>query len=192
VNIPNSDFASILERAAQSADRPTPAEMVAALETAEINARKSRLAIPFGDLVGEWRLCFATGAKKNKQGGIKLGKGYYLPKFAPASIAFTRDLDSSMGSATNRLLVAGVQLQFTGPCRYPGKKNLLIFDFTQIQFKLFGSTVYQGKFRSGKDDAVDFEELSIAKLPFFSFFWVGTNVIAARGRGGGMALWVRD
>ena len=193
MNIPNSDFVSILERAARSADRPTSAEMVTALQAAEINARKSKLAIPFADLVGEWRLCFATGAKKNKQqGGIKLGKGYYLPKFAPASIAFTRDLDSSMGSATNRLLVAGVQIQFTGPCRYPDKKNLLIFDFTQIQFKLFGATVYQGKIRSGKDTTPDFDQLSIAKLPFFSFFWAGKDEIAARGRGGGMALWVRD
>jgi hypothetical protein len=193
VNIPNSDFVSILERAANSADRPSSAEMVTALQAAEITARKSKLAIPFASLVGEWRLCFATGAKKDKQrGGIKLGKGYYLPKFAPASIAFTRDLDSSMGSATNRLLVGGVQLQFTGPCRYPDKKNLLIFDFTQIQFKLFGATVYEGKIRSGKNASPNFAQLSTAKLPFFSFFWVGGNGIAARGRGGGMALWVRD
>ena len=192
MNIPTSDFVTVLERAANSADRPTPAEMVTALQAAEITARKSKLAIPFTSLVGEWRLCFATGAKKHKQqGGIKLGKGYYLPKFAPASIAFTRDLDSSMGSATNRLLVAGFQIQFTGPCRYPDKKNLLIFDFTQIQFKLFGSTFYQGRIRSGKSVNPDFAQLSIAKLPFFAFFWAGKNEIAARGRGGGLALWTR-
>ncbi|WP_310422928.1 hypothetical protein [Chamaesiphon sp. VAR_48_metabat_135_sub] len=189
----NTSFSSILDRAAQSSDRPTADAMVTALQQAEITARREKLVIPFESLLGEWRLCFATGASKDKQhGGIKLGRGYYLPKFTPASIAFTRDLESSTGTATNRLLVAGGQVQFTGPCRYPGKKNLLIFDFTEIQLKVFGLTIYQGKIRSGKGSGQDFEKLSISKLPFFAFFWAGTNGIAACGRGGGLALWVRD
>jgi hypothetical protein len=193
VNTATTDFTTILNRAAQSSDRPPKNAIVTALQEAEITARKEKLAIPFESLVGEWRLCFATGASKDKQrGGIKLGRGYYLPAFVPASIAFTRDLESATGTATNRLLVAGIQIQFTGPCRYPGKKNLLFFDFTEIQFKLFGTTIYQGKIRSGKSGEQDFETLSIAKLPFFSFFWAGPNGIAARGRGGGLALWVRD
>lgn len=188
-----SDFTTILNRAAQSSDRPSTDEMVTALQAAEITARQEKLVIPFESLLGEWRLCFATGASKNKQGrGIKLGRGYYLPKFTPASIAFTQDLTSFTGTATNQLAVSGIQLKFTGPCRYPGKKNLLIFDFTQIQFKVFGKIVYQGKIRSGKNGEQNFAVSSIAKLPFFAFFWAGANGIAARGRGGGLALWVRD
>ena len=193
MNTSNSDFTTILNRAAQSSDRPTTDAMIAALQEAEITARREKLVIPFESLLGEWRLCFATRASKDKQrGGIKLGRGYYFPKITPASIAFTRDLESSTGTATNRLLVAAVQIQFTGPCRYPGKKNLLAFDFTEIQLKILGVTVYQGKIRSGKRGRQDFEKLSIANLPFFAFFWAGTNGIAARGRGGGFALWVRD
>jgi hypothetical protein len=189
-----SDFAMILNQAAQSNDLPTKAAMLTALQAAEVFARQEKLIIPFESLVGEWRLCFATGAKKDKQrGGIKLGSGFYFPKVTPASIAFTRDdLASSTGTATNRLVVAAVQFQFTGPCRYPGKKNLLAFDFTQIQIKILGVTVYQGKIRSGKRGGKDFAELSIAQLPFFAFFWAGEHGIAARGRGGGLALWVRD
>jgi hypothetical protein len=193
VNTSTSDFTTILNRAAKSSDRPTTDAMITALQSAEITARQEKLVIPFESLLGEWRLCFATGASKDKQrGGIKLGRGYYLPKFTPASIAFTRNLASSAGTATNQLLVGGIHLKFTGPCRYPGKKNLLIFDFIQIQFQVFGKTVYQGKIRSGKSSEEDFTQLSIAKLPFFAFFWAGTNGIAARGRGGGLALWVRD
>jgi hypothetical protein len=194
VNTSNSDFTTILNRAARSTDRPTVNETVAALQTAEITARREKLAIPFESLIGEWRLCFATGASKDKQrGGIKLGRGYYVPKFASASIAFTRDLESStIGTVTNQLLVAGILLRFTGPCKYPGKKNLLIFDFTQIQLKVLGTTVYQSKIRSGKSGSADLDRLSTSKLPFFAFFWAGANGIAARGRGGGLALWVRD
>jgi hypothetical protein len=189
----NSDFQTILNSAARSTDRPTKAAMVAALQAAEIAARRERLVIPFESLVGEWRLCFATGASRDKQrGGIKLGGGFYFPKFTPATISFTRELDSAIGTATNRLVVAAVQFQFSGPCRYPGKKNLLAFDFTQIQMKILGATVYQGKIRSGKRGGQDFEQLTIAKLPFFAFFWASSNAIAARGRSGGLALWVRE
>jgi hypothetical protein len=193
VNTSTSDFATILKQAAKPASRPPQTAMINALQAAEITARRGKLAIPFESLLGEWRLCFATGASKDKQRGrIKLGRGYYLPKFLLASIAFTRTPDSSMGTATNRLSLGGIQIQFTGPCRYPDKKNLLIFDFTQIQLQVFGAIVYQAKIRSGKDGAEDFDKLSIAKLPFFAFFWAGTNEIAARGRSGGLALWVRD
>jgi hypothetical protein len=217
MNTSISDFVTILDQAAQSSSRPTTGEMVTALQEAEITARRDKLAIPFESLLGEWRLCFATGASKDKQrGGIKLGRGYYLPKFAPASITFTRtdilelsraevaslvdNQESSIssqaegctGTISNKLLVGTVRFQFTGPCRYLGKKNLLAFDFTQIQFKILGLTVYQGKIRSGKRAGQNFEQLPIAQLPFFAFFWAGKNGIAARGRGGGLALWVRD
>jgi hypothetical protein len=194
VNNSTIDFATILNRAATSTDRPTRSEMINALQAAEITARREKLAIPFASLLGEWRLCFATGASKPKKGGaIKLGRGYYLPKFIPASITFTRDDDSSItGTVTNQLLVGTVKFKFTGPCRYPGKKNLLAFDFTEIQFKILGATIYQGKIRSGKRVGLDFATLSIADLPFFAFFWATESGIAARGRSGGLALWVRD
>ncbi len=178
---------------AADADRPTTTAMVAALSEAETTARQQKLVIPFESLLGEWRLCFATGASKKKGRHVKLGRGYYLPKFIPASIAFTQDADSAItGTVTNKLLVGSIYIQFTGPCRYPGKKNLLIFDFTQIQLKVLGIPVYQGKIRSGKDGIKDFTKIAIADLPFFAFFWAGENGIAARGRGGGLALWVRD
>jgi hypothetical protein len=201
VNIPTADFTSILEQASGSGSRPTKDATIAALLQAELATKRSKLAIPFESLLGEWRLCFATGASKDKQrGGIRLGRGFYFPKFAPASITFTRDEASSIGSEaggsigtiSNQLLVGTVRFQFTGPCRYPGKKNLLAFDFTQIQFKILGLTVYQGKIRSGKRSGQNFDRLPIAQLPFFAFFWAGKNGIAARGRGGGLALWVRD
>jgi hypothetical protein len=189
----NSDFATILHQGAQSSNRPTIAELKTALQSAEVTARKEKIAIPFDSLLGEWRLCFATGASKDKSKGVKIGRGYYLPKFIAASIAFTQDLTSSItGTATNKLSIGNIQIQFTGPCRYPGKKNLLVFDFTQIELKIFDKIVYQGKIRSGKTGIPNIETISISKLPFFAFFWAGTNEIAARGRSGGMALWVRD
>lgn len=167
--------------------------MVAALQAAETAARREKLTISFTSLLGEWRLCFATGASRPKRSKVVLGKGYYFPKFTPATITFTRDDDTSItGTVSNQLRVGTVQFKFTGPCRYSGKKNLLAFDFTEIQIKILGATIYQGKIRSGKRAGLDFSTLSIADLPFFAFFWASETGIAARGRGGGLALWVRD
>lgn len=192
MNNSDVDFVTMINRATGTSDRPTRAEMVEALQAAEITARKDKLSIPFESLLGEWRLCFATGASKPKGGAVKLGRGYYLPKFIPASITFTRDNDVEMtGTVTNQLLVGTVKFKFDGPCRYPGKKNLLAFDFTELQLKILGATIYQGKIRS-KRSGFDFAKLSIADLPFFAFFWASETSIAARGRGGGLALWVRD
>jgi hypothetical protein len=202
MNSSSTEFATILTQA-RSLSRHDAKSMVKALQQAETSARREKLAIPFLELAGEWRLCFATGASKSPQKlGIKLGKGYYLPKFVFASISFTPDLESTTaGTVINQLKVGGFELKFTGPCSYPGKKNLLVFDFTQIQISVLGQTVYQGKIRSGKKEAVkDPMPTSsapplfprIGKMPFFAFFWASPTGIAARGRGGGLALWIKE
>ena len=81
--------------------------------------------------------------------------------------------------------------KLTGPAKYLGKKNLLAFDFTHVQLRLFNRAIYSGGFRGGKSGAVNFSEQSVAKLPFFAFFIISKSFIAARGRGGGLALWVK-
>lgn len=195
MNTSTPDFASILTQAATSSVRPDPSVLVSALQQAETAAKRVKLVIPLDNLFGEWRLFFSTGTKKShRRRGIVLGKGYYLPEFLPASIAFTRDSKSTSATtytATNQAKIGGLQLKFTGPFRYPGKKNLVVFDFTQIQISLFSQTLYQGKIRSGKQGSPEFADIPIAKLPFFSFFWASGDAIAARGRGGGLAMWIR-
>lgn len=196
----NADFTTILTQSIESSPRPSSASLVTALQQAETAARRDKLVIPFDELLGEWRLAFATGANKSKSTS-KPDKGFYLPKFTPASIAFTREDDSSItATVTNQLEVGLVKFKFTGPCRYLEKKNIVVFDFTEIYFYILRQKIYQSKIRSGKDNVPKFEELSIdkngadtiANLPFFSFFWTSPTGIAARGRGGGLALWTKQ
>jgi hypothetical protein len=70
-------------------------------------------------------------------------------------------------------------------------KNILAFDFTRITVKLLGKTVYQGFIRGGEAREAEFFSLSVAKQAFFAYFLVEDGIIAARGRGGGLALWGR-
>jgi hypothetical protein len=166
--------------------RPTAAELQTALFAIEKSAKRDKVAIPMASLLGEWRLCYAIGAKKSGQKrGIKLGKGYYFPKFIFAAISFTET------EISNRACLGSLQLKFTGPCRFSPRKNLLIFDFTNLDIQLFGRTLYRGQIRSQKYAAQSFTDTPVAKLPFFAFFWANSEGIAARGRGGGVALWVK-
>ncbi len=181
----------------ESKTRPNASVVVDALLQAEKTAKQQRIAYPYESLLGKWRLCFATGTRKvRERGGIVLGKGFYIPKLFPAYISFSipelANLAANQGEISNQIQLGTLLLKLTGPAQYLGKKNLLAFDFTQMQISLFGRTIYNGKIRSGKNQDNNFYEQSIAKLPFFAFFLITENFIAARGRGGGLALWIRE
>jgi hypothetical protein len=186
------EFFATLVQAGRDSDRPAANVVVDALLQAEKTAKQQRLNYAFNSLVGKWRLCFATGTRKAKQrGGIILGKGFYWPKFTPTYISFAQTTPT-IGEISNQVQLGPVLLKLTGPAKYLGKKNLLAFDFTHIQISLFGRIVYNRPIRNPNAQTVDFDNQPISKLPFFAFFLVTENLIAARGRGGGLAIWLRE
>lgn len=193
---PQNNFVEILTEAAtayqgQNQQRPNADMIVKALLQAEKNTKQEKIAYPFTSLLGQWRLCFATGTRKvRKRGGIILSKGYYWPKFLTAYISFTATTDT-LGEISNQIQLGAFLLKLIGPAKYLGKKNILAFNFTQMQMSLFGRIIYSGSFRS-QAQTKNFAEQPVAKLPFFAFFLVTENFIAARGRGGGLALWVKE
>lgn len=191
-------FVATLSQAAEAfrncGERPNAQAVIAAMLEAEKVAKQQRLAYPLESLLGHWRLCFTTLQKVNGR-SPHAAKGIYVPKIAQAQISFTQPADnepnSHQGEIGNQIQVGSILFRVTGSFHYPGKKNLLMFDFNQAQFSVFGKTLYSGNFRSGAETIV-FEQRANVKLPFFAFFLVTENFIAARGRGGGLALWVRS
>lgn len=192
------DFVSVLSQAVaayrgQGNARPAAEVVVNALLQAEKVAKQQRLIYDFESLLSKWRLCFATGTKKARErGGIVLGKGLYVPKFVAVQISFSADLEQELGRGeiANQVQLFGV-VEADSSAQYLGKKNLLAFDFNYMLVSLFGRGVYNRQIRSGKVQTEDFYNQPIAKLPFFAFFLVTEDLIAARGRGGGLALWIR-
>jgi hypothetical protein len=120
-----------------------------------------------------------------------VGRGWYVPKLVPAQISFHTPQSSDEIEIGNQIQVGSLRLKFTGAARYLGKKNLLAFDFTEMQISLADRILHQREVRGGKAKAAEFSTRSIATLPFFAFFAVTEEFIAARGRGGGLALWRR-
>jgi hypothetical protein len=193
------DFATILTQAAVSfhqgsQERPTATAVVTALLAAEKAAKQNRLAIPLEKLQGNWRLWFVAGRDAHQKSGNVMGKGRYVPQFAPAQISFLPldlPVKGAEGEIGNQVQLGGLRFKLTGFYRYPSHKNLLAFDFAQAQLTLFGRTLYAGKFGKGNALATEFGDRALSQLPFFAFFLATDQLIAARGRGGGLALWIR-
>ncbi|WP_204139166.1 hypothetical protein [Halomicronema sp. CCY15110] len=177
--------------APRSQARPDGKTLTAALLMAEKTAKQTRQSLSLESLLGTWRLCFSAGKKAKFQSGQPMGNGFYVPQLAIARITFAHsEASEDLLVIKNELQVGPLTVRFTGPARYPGKKNLLAFDFTHLQLQCFGLTIYSGKV--GKRDEQSFAATPIAKLPFFAFFAATEDYIAARGRGGGLAIWVRE
>jgi len=174
---------------------PSAEIIVNALLEAEKTAKLQKLNYPFASLNGKWRLCFATGTKKvRNRGGIILGKGWYVPRFMRIHICLNPLETEALrtGEIANQVQLGGILLKLTGPIKYLGKKNLLAFDFIKMQISLFNWMVVNQNISTKKGENKDFNEQPIAKLAFFAFFLVTEDMIAARGRGGGLALWIRE
>lgn len=189
---------SILEQATKSNSKPSAEAVVAALLAAEKSAKKTKTRYSFNQLTGNWQLCFITGTKKTrKKAGIVLGAGRYIPQWiAKISIAYAAEPvaegeeNSEIGRVENSVKVGTMELTLSGPTKFL-PNNILAFDFTRITVKLLGKTVYQGSIRGGEAREAEFLSLSVGKQAFFAYFLVEDGIIAARGRGGGLALWGR-
>lgn len=172
----------VLRRAAQ--DRSPPAAAVcAALRSVE--EAKALDAEQLGAALdgARWRLVFTSSAgdleKLRKTGA---GGGKYFPVTAVQSW-------SASGAIRNGVYLGHwAALQFDGPFRLNGKR--LQFDFTQLSLRFLG---LQGKFQL-KPPTYELPANSTkagGALPFFLFALADGQLVVARGRSGGVALWAR-
>lgn len=178
--------------------RPKPAEIVTALVNLEKTGKKTQETVSYQKLLGTWRLWFITGTKKTRQrAGVMLGAGRYLPPGIKIHLSYLPNPEVTLseeeaGKVENSVSLAGIHLTLSGPTKFFPKQKLLAFDFTQLTIKLFGKTVYSGNIRGGKNSLENFYQQPIKKQAFFRYFLIEDDLIAARGRGGGLAFWRRE
>lgn len=172
--------------------RPDGVTLTAALLAAERTAKHQHWMLKPEALHGTWRLCFTAPKQPNYRSGQPTGNGFYLPRWVNAAISLDPNPDADSPLAIrNQLQIGPLNLTFSGPARFNPKQNLLLFDFTHLQLALGGRVVLQTPVRGGEAKRSQFAQTGVSKLPFFGFFAVTDRVIAARGRGGGLALWAR-
>ncbi|MGB3309056.1 MAG: hypothetical protein WBG32_16365 [Nodosilinea sp.] len=165
--------------------------VTAALLKAEQQTKQQRQQISAEALLGTWRLRFTVPNKPAYKPGEPTQKGFYIPGIAIATISFSLD-DNDQLTVQNQLQVGPTRLRFTGPAKLLPKKNLLAFDFVRLQALVGGLSLINLPLRSKAAKAGEFAATPVGKLPFFAFFAAQEGYIAARGRSGGLALWVKQ
>ena len=187
-----------LERAANlsiaKSNLPSPSEVVEALLAAEKAARKETTHHSLSQLLGTWKLRFITGTKKTRQkAGVVLGAGRYIPQFIEIEITYNGlEKLPDRGRVENSVKLGFLHLTLTGPVKFLPQKNILAFDFTKMTVRVAGLKLYDGYIRNGKQSEQEFFAKKIGEQAFFAYFVLEENFIAARGKGGGLALWSRD
>lgn len=180
----------LLEAAASGA-RPEAKPVTAALLAAERQTKQQRRQFSPEALLGTWRLRFSAPKKPTYKAGQPTSGGFYMPGLAEATLGFSRDRDTAdQLTIQNQLRVGPLKLRFTGPAKFLTKQNLLAFDFVRLQL-FVGSLALVNLPIRGKSAQKNFATTSVGKLPFFAFFAASQSYIAARGRGGGLALWTK-
>lgn len=189
---------NLLEQVANiSSDRsqlPEASQIVSILLEREKQAVRQK-KYSFNDLIGTWNLRFITGTKKTRErAGIVLGAGRYIPKFINITITYNKEelQRSNCGSVTNTVKLGLVTLALSGPTEFIPSKNILAFDFTKINITVFGFQLYNGHLKNGVVREASFDQKKIKEKAFFKYFLIEEKAIAARGRGGGLALWGRE
>ena len=176
----------------KSSDLPTPSLVVKSLLEAE-KVKKGEENYSLSNLIGEWNLRFVTGTKKTrKKAGIVLGAGKYIPQLVKIKIKYEGDQETlNTVRVLNSVSLAFFSLSLTGPIKFI-KNNILVFDFIAMTFSIFGWKVYDGYIRNGATKEAQFYHKKIPQQVFFHYFLIEKNIIAARGKGGGLALWSRE
>ncbi|MDJ0707554.1 MAG: hypothetical protein QNJ46_30125 [Leptolyngbyaceae cyanobacterium MO_188.B28] len=173
---------------------PTHASVVETLLEAEKITKQTKVQHAYSQLLGNWRLGFITGTKRTRQrAGVVLGAGRFLPRWVKIYLTYVQpDTSLDQGTIQNQVDLGPLQLILTGPTRFWSKKNILAFDFTRLKATLSGLKLYEGFVRGGRDREATFQEQRLKGQAFFTYFLVEADCIAARGKGGGLALWVRE
>jgi hypothetical protein len=163
---------------------PPISEVVASLLAAEKAAKKNSPSHTFSELMGTWQLRFFTAAKKGNQ-----GRGRYVPSWLKIYLSYQPVEDAELGQINNSVQLGILNLTLSGPAKFLGKKNIVAFDFLKISIYLLERLIYQGWIRGGQKSAEEFKNKSIQKQPFFAYFLISEEMLAARGREGGLAIW---
>jgi hypothetical protein len=195
---PDQILMSALQRQAKS-ERPAIATIAAALQQMERTAKR-RGSIEYSSLLGTWRLVLTTRSNRSKSSkNPQKITGQWMPDWVKIEITYENGSltssnsspplsEMSAGIVRNQVTLGALKLTLSGPTLlHPN--NILAFDFTHLTLQLGKLTFYRGNVRGGTAQNAQFYQQSLKTQAFFRFFWITPTGLAARGRGGGLAIW---
>jgi hypothetical protein len=174
--------------------KPSDTLLSQVLRQTERTQKRTLPTDAYAQLLGTWRLVFVSKAKSPS--------GKWVPKWVQIQITYTQDSTTPLepledravkivGRVFNQVQLGLLKLTLSGPTAFSPTNGILAFDFTRFAIELAERSLLSGTMRGGAAREAEFYDLPLKQQAFFRFFWITAQGIAARGKGGGLALWAR-
>lgn len=175
-------------------EKPDSSDVAQALRETERSEKRSLSADAYPQLLGTWRLVFVSKAKKPS--------GQWIPSWVHIQITYKEtttpfkpvavETPRFLGRVYNQVQIGVLKLTLSGPTAFNPANGILAFDFTRFTVELAERSLFSAPMGGGTQREAEFYDLPLKQQAFFRFFWITPQGIAARGKGGGLALWAKN
>jgi len=144
---------------------------------------KEGSGISYESLIGKWKFCNVWKKGERKVDNISSS----LLQVLSANLELSKkEFEGEFPSfeIRNSISFGLISINFSGKAFLKGSRPLLTFNFEKLLLKLASMKIFE----------TPLKEQEIKKMPFFSLIAMDQNThwMCARGKGGGIAIWVKD
>ena len=147
----------------------------------ESTSKKLSKTIKIENILGSWRL--QRQWPKGKGNKNTISSIFLKLVFATLVLRKTDDKQEEI-DIKNYVYIGPVKVEFTGRANYMSDKSFLFFSFRELSILLNNNKILSKELHSSK----------VENRPFFYFIEIDSHYksLAARGKGGGLAIWTRS
>ncbi|MBO8229516.1 hypothetical protein CU313_01765 [Prochlorococcus marinus str. MU1404] len=148
----------------------------------EKNSQKNGSGIVYKDLLGIWKFKYVWG--KDSDGIKNIPSSILQVLSARLELKEKSKEDEPNFEIKNSINLGLLNIIFIGSAELKGLRPLLIFYFEELKVSISNFPIFKKELKKPEDK----------KMPFFSLVGISTNDkwLCARGRGGGLAIWVKS
>ena len=148
----------------------------------EKNSQKNGSGILYEELLGIWKFKYVWGKDSDEIKNISSSVLQVLS--ARLELKSKNNKDQLNFKIKNSINFGLLNIIFIGSAELKGLRPLLTFYFEELKISISNFPIFNRKFKKPEDK----------KMPFFSLVGISTKDkwLCARGRGGGLAIWVKS
>ena len=152
------------------------------LKLLEKNSQKNGSGIEYEELLGIWKFKYVWGMESDEIKNIPSSILQVLS--ARLELKSKNKEDQSNFEIKNSINLGLLNIIFTGSAELKGLRPLLTFYFEELKISIGNFPIFYKELKKPED----------RKMPFFSLIGISTKDkwMCARGRGGGLAIWVKS